>query len=109
MPQTNSLRHSATATAQKTQRQKQPVVRKRIFWLLMAIMFAYLVAHAGLLAGLDTQGQDTKDRAALLEMLSVAAFPLLLLVGYGARTYKWGLWFLVVILFGLTTFNGWLA
>lgn len=109
MPTPRNLNQHPNITASKKQRQKQPVARKRIFWLITASVFAYLVTHATLLAGLGTQGQDTREHGTLLEMLSVALFPLLLLVGYGARTYKWGLWALAAVLLGLTTLNGWLV
>lgn len=105
MPPTNSLNMPNAKLAHK----KQAIVYKRILWLLGATLLAYATAHAALLAGLDPNGQDTKERSSLLEMISVALLPLLLLVGYGARTYKWGLWCLASILLVLTIFNGWLA
>ncbi|MGO3518543.1 MAG: hypothetical protein ACTINM_08670 [Acetobacter cibinongensis] len=104
------LTSQALSPGQKTkQQQKRLLVYKRILWLLAASLLAYAVCHYGTLLALDTHGEDNRVRVNVIEMFGVALLPLLLLVGYGARTYKWGLWSLVVLAGGMTLSGWWLA
>lgn len=99
---THKLPHTSAAQARSKQTHR---AFRRIVWLFAAVFLAYAGSHTVMLSGLAHTHKDSFGYNELFEMGAVALFPIFLLVGFGARTLKWGLWLLGGLVVALTFYS----
>ncbi|KXV57340.1 hypothetical protein AD947_08900 [Acetobacter tropicalis] len=98
MPDTASTPLSRPAVPAARRRiEKRHAVYKRMAQLAAAAVLAYLSAHFIVMHAVLRNGVENRAAITVAEAVATAALPLLLLLGYGARTHGWGLWVLLVL------------
>lgn len=86
----------ASVSARTKKAEKRKTVYRRIGWLTCACVLAYVAAHFAVITSLQWGGEENRIAVNVGEVIATALLPLLILVAYGARTYKWGLWLALV-------------
>ncbi|OUI87114.1 hypothetical protein [Acetobacter tropicalis] len=85
------------APAARRRIEKRHAVYRRMAQLATAAVLAYLSAHFIVMHVVLRDGVENRVAITVAEAVATAALPLLLLLGYGARTHGWGLWILLAL------------
>ncbi|MBS0960578.1 hypothetical protein [Acetobacter thailandicus] len=101
MPALSSSPAQHTPLTQNEHKLRKPAVRlmpwHRVLWLLCAGCLAWSAAlsWADLLTAASRL--NPAQGAMAITAFATAFIPALIVIGYGARMHKWGLWFLVLL------------